>query len=109
MEKTAKYVVFRHKESGHFLVDYKNQGSWAYEAHCDKNIQRALSISIEAFEEQRKHMKLLAKALDCEIIVVEANYDLKYLNGEDAKEVEVKVNGKSIVDMLHELEKEMGL
>ena len=54
-------------------------------------------------------MKLLAKALDCEIIVVEANYDLKYLNGEDAKEVEIKVNGKSIVDMLHELGKEMGL
>ena len=66
-------------------------------------------MDFEAFEAQRKNMKLLAKALDCEILVVEATYDLKHLNGEDVKEVEPTVNGKSIVDILREVAQEMGL
>lgn len=109
MEKTAKYIVFRHKDTGAYLTEYKNEGTLAYEANFIKQIRHAKTMSVEAFEEQRKHMKLLAKALDCEILVVEATYDLKYLNGEDVKEVEPTVNGKSIVDILREVAQEMGL
>jgi hypothetical protein len=109
MEKTAKYIVFRHKDTGAYLTNYKNEGSLVYEANCTKQIRHAKTMSFEAFEEQRKHMKLLAKALDCEILVVEATYDLKHLNGEDVKEVEPTVNGKRIVDILHEVAQEMGL
>ena len=109
MEKTAKYIVFRHKESGAYLTDYKNEGTLAYEANFIKQIRHAKTMDFEAFEVQRKRMKLLAKALDCEILVVEATYDLKQLNGEDVKEVEPTVNGKSIVDILREVAQEMGL
>lgn len=109
MEKTAKYIVFRHKESGAYLTDYKNEGTLAYEANFIKQIRHAKTMDFEAFEAQRKNMKLLAKALDCEILVVEATYDLKHLNGEDVKEVEPTVNGKSIVDILREVAQEMGL
>ena len=68
-------------------------------------------MSFEAFEKQRKQIKLLAKAMECEILVVEATYDLKHLNGEDAKEIkkEPTVNGKSISDILREVGIEMGL
>ena len=109
MEKTAKYIVFRHKETGAYLTEYKNEGTLAYEANFIKQIRHAKTMDFEAFEAQRKNMKLLAKALDCEILVVEATYDLKHLNGEDVKEVEPTVNGKSIVDILREVAQEMGL
>ena len=109
MEKTEKYVVFRHKESGAYLVDYKSQGTLAWESNYTWDIKRAALISFESYEEQRKQIKLLAKTMGCEVLVVEAKYNLKHLNGEDAKEVEVKDNDKSILDILHELGQEMGL
>ena len=111
MKKTEKYVVFRNKEAGAYLVDYKSQGTLAYEAHYTWDIKQAALISFEAFEEQRKRIKLLAKTMDCEVLVVEATYNLKHLNGEDAKEIEKEptVNGKSISDILREVGQEMGL
>ena len=111
MKKTEKYIVFRNKEAEAYLVDYKSQGTLAYESNYTLDIKRAALISFEAFEEQRKQMKLLAKTMDCEILVVEATYNLKHLNGEDAKEIEKEhtVNGKSLVDLLHEVGIEMGL
>lgn len=111
MEKTEKYVVFRNKEAGAYLVDYKSQGTLAYESNYTWDIKRAALISFESFEEQRKQMKLLAKTMGCEVLVVEATYNLKHLNGEDAKEIEKAptVNGKSLVDILREVGQEMGL
>lgn len=109
MEQTAKYIVFRNKESGAYLTEYKNEGTLAYEANCSNNIRHAKTMSFEAFEEQRKQMKLLAKAFDCEILVVEATYDLKKLNGEEPQEIALATNGKSIVDILREVGIEMGL
>lgn len=107
MEKTAKYIVFRHKDTGAYLTDYKNEGTLAYEANFIKQIRHAKTMDFEAFEVQRKTMKLLATALDCEILVVEATYDLKQLNGEDAKEIEMTeepVNAalRSLLNMLGE-------
>lgn len=111
MNKTEKYVVFRNKEAGAYLVDYKSQGTLAYEAHYTWDIKQAALISFESFEEQRKQMKLLAKTMGCEVLVVEATYNLKHLNGEDAKEIEKEptVNGKSVIDILREVGQEMGL
>ena len=108
MEKTEKYVVFRHKESGAYLVDYKSQGTLAYTANYIREIKHGKTMSFEAFEEQREKVELLAKAMECEILVVEATYDLKQLNGEDAKEIEIteeeqaKEALRSLLNMLGE-------
>ena len=64
-------------------------------------------MSFEAFEEQRKQVELLAKTMECEILVVETTYDVKQLNGEDAKEIEMTeepVNAalRSLLNMLGE-------
>lgn len=95
MKLTEKYIVFRNKETGAYLTEYKNEGTLAYEANSSNNIRYAKTMSFEAFEAQRKQMKLLAKAFDCEILVVEATYNLKHLNGEDAKEIEMSDEAKS--------------
>lgn len=108
MEQTAKYIVFRNKETGAYLVDYKNEGTLAYTANYIREIKHAKTMDFEAFEEQREKVELLAKTMECEILVVDATYDLKQLNGEDAKEIEMseeeqaKEALRSLLDMLGE-------
>ena len=88
IKKTEKYIVFRNKKTGAYLVDYKNEGTLAYKANYIEEIKHAKTMSFEAFEEQKEKVELLAQTFDCEILVVEATYDLKQLNGEDVKEIE---------------------
>lgn len=107
MKKTAKYIVFRNKETGAYLVDYKNEGTLAYIANYIREIKHAKTMSFESFAEQRQQLELLAKTMECEILVVETTYDVKQLNGEDAKEIEMTeepVNAalRSLLDMLGE-------
>lgn len=108
MEKTAKYIVFRNKETGAYLLDYKNEGTLAYKAHYIRKIKHATTMDFESFEEQRQQVELLAQTMECEILVVEATYDVKHVNGEDAKEIEMSeeepVNAalRSLLDMLGE-------
>lgn len=106
MQLTKKYIVFRDKESGAYLDEYKNEGTLAYKASYVREIKHAKTMDFEAFEEQRKQVELLAKTMGCEILVVEATYNLKHLNGEDAKEIEMseeeqaKAALRSLFDML---------
>lgn len=95
MKLTEKYIVFRNKETGAYLVDYKNEGTLAYTANYIREIKHAKTMDFEAFEEQREQVELLAKTMECEILVVDATYDLKQLNGEDAKEIELSDEAKS--------------
>lgn len=89
MKLTEKYIVFRNQESGNYLTDYHNEGTLAYKAEYIDAIKHAKTMSFEAFEEQRETVELMAKVFDCEILVVEATYDLKQLNGEDVQEIEM--------------------
>ena len=94
MKKTEKYIVFRNQETGAYLVDYKNEGTLAYITHYIREIKHAKTMDFEAFEKQREKVELLAKTMECEILVVEATYDVKQLNGEDAKEIEMSEEAK---------------
>lgn len=108
MKLTEKYIVFRNKKSGAYLVDYKNEGTLAYTAHYIREIKHAKTMEFEAYEVQREQINLLAKTMECEILVVDATYDLKHLNGEDAKEIEItseeqaKEALRSLLEMLGE-------
>lgn len=95
MKLTEKYIVFRDGKTGDYLLDYKNRGTLAYEANYINTILKATPMSIESFEKQKESLESLAKALDCEIVVVEATYNLKHLNGEDAKEIKMSDEAKA--------------
>ena len=41
MKLTEKYIVFRNKETGAYLVDYKNEGTLAYKANYIREIKHA--------------------------------------------------------------------
>ena len=94
MKLTEKYIVFRDKETGDFLQDYKSRGTLAYDANCIDSILKAAPMSFEQFAKEKEQYESLAKVFDCEIVVVEATYDLKQLNGEDAEEIEMSEEAK---------------
>lgn len=90
---TTKYYVFRDKEAGNFLAKYHSKGTLAYHAEYTDEIHKALTMIPEAYEAQKKQMKLLAKALDAEIIEVNATFELTYPNGDEIREIEKNVLG----------------
>lgn len=104
MELTKKYIVFRDKETGNFLQDYNSRGTLAYEANYIDTILKAAPMSFEMFEKEKESHEALAKAFDCEIVVVEATFNLKHLNGKDAKEIKVSDEAKSKAALLSLLE-----
>lgn len=85
---TTKYYVFRDKEKGEFLAKYQSKGTIAYIAKYTDNIQRALTMSVEGYETQKKELKNLAKAFGAEIIEVNATFELTYPNGDEIREIE---------------------
>jgi len=87
---TTKYYVFRDKEEGEFLAKYQSQGTLAYRAEYTDEIHKALTMSEEGYEKQKKELKNLAKAFGAEIIEVNATFELTYPNGDEIREIENK-------------------
>lgn len=85
---TTKYYVFRDKKHGIFLKEFYDKGTLAYHTEYTENVHKALTLISEAYEKQKKEMKLLAKALNCEIIEVNATFELTYPNGDEIREIE---------------------
>ena len=88
MKKTEKFIVIRNKENGHFLTEYKsNVGAFAYTATWSEELQDAATNTIESFEKQSDKVQNLAKAFEGELIVVNATYELKTLDGNEPKDL----------------------
>ena len=88
MKKTETFVVLRHKETGAFLNEYKSkEGTFAYSADFINDLGYAAKNELEAIEDQKEEFKKLANAFDCEILVVEAEYTLKTLDGDDPEDL----------------------
>lgn len=88
MKHTEKFAVLRHKETGAFLNEYKSkEGTFAYSADFINDLRYAAKNELEAIEDQKEEFKKLANAFDCEILVVEAEYTLKTLDGDDPEDL----------------------
>lgn len=87
---TTKYYVFRDKKEGEYLQKFHDKGTLAFHAEFTDEIHKALTMILEAYEPQKKQMKKLAKALNCEIIEVNATFELTYPNGDEVREIENK-------------------
>ena len=98
MKESKKYIVFRDRETGQFLTEYKSKGTLAFNAKFNEDIKLAATTSIKAFEEQKKQYKALAKSM------VDATFELNYLNGEEVKVVDRKeVKLPSLIDLVGSL------
>ena len=88
MKKTDKFTVLRNKETGTFLSDFESkEGTFAYSASFTNYLRHAAKNELEAIEDKKEDFEKLANALDCEILVVEAEYTLKTLKGEEPEEL----------------------
>lgn len=88
MKKTDKFTVLRNKETGTFLSDFESkEGTFAYSASFTNYLRYAAKNELEAIEDQKEDFEKLANALDCEILVVEAEYTLKTLKGEEPEDL----------------------
>lgn len=88
MKHTDKFAVLRHKETGAFINEYKSKkGTFAYSAEYTDDLRRAAKNDVAAMKTQIEDFEKLAYALDCEILVVEAEYTLKTLDGKELEEL----------------------
>ena len=88
MKHTDKFAVLRNKKSGTFLNKYKSKkGTFAYSVEYTNDLRRAAKNELKAIENQKEDFEKLANALGCEILVVEAEYTLKTLDGNEPEEL----------------------
>lgn len=83
MKLTKRLVVFYNTERDEFLNEYKDRGTLAFEAGLNKDLNNALSMPIEAYEEQKNELDKLAEVFGCEVLNVEAEYNVTKLDGSD--------------------------
>lgn len=88
MKYTDKFAVLRHKETGAFINEYKSKkGTFAYSVGYTDDLRHAAKNKLKAIEDQKEEFEKLANALDCEILVVEAEYTLKTLDGNEPEDL----------------------
>lgn len=88
MKHTDKFAVLRNKKTGTFINNYKSKtGTFTYSVEYTNDLRRAAKNELKAIENQKEDFEKLANALDCEILVVEAEYTLKTLDGNEPEEL----------------------
>lgn len=91
MKKTEKFIVLRNRNTGDYIQNYKNnEGAFTFSAQLTEDIQDAatnLIDSLEIVENDGQDLKALAQGLGCEILVVEAEYTLKTLDGKEPEDL----------------------
>lgn len=97
MKKNNKQVVFYSAEKDGFLESYKNKGSLAV---FGDRLWEALQLPIEFYEKQKNNIDKLAEAFDCEVLIVEAEYNVTKLDGSDFERTECE---ETIEDRIGEL------
>ena len=88
MKQTEKQVVFYSAKKDGFLKSYKDKGTLAFEAVFDERLWKALQLPIEFYEKQKNNLDKLAEAFDCEVLIVEVEYNATKLDGSDFERTE---------------------
>lgn len=107
MKKTEKFIVIRSTETGQYLMKYKNnEGALTYSATWSKELQDAATNSPESVQDQRDKLQKVAEAFGGELLIINATYELKTLDGkepEDLTEEIEEAKRKHIKNFLHGL------
>lgn len=88
MKENNKNIVLYSAERDGFLGEYKDQGTLAFEAGFSKKIRDALYMPIDSYEGQKDVLDKLAEAFGCEVLIVEAEYNVTKLDGSDFERTE---------------------
>lgn len=88
MKLTETQVVFYNAEKDGFLEKYKDRGTLAFEAGYTNELRRALVLPFCPYEDQKDELDKLAEAFGCEVLIVEAEYNVAKLDGSDFERTE---------------------
>ena len=88
MKETEKQVVFYSAKKDGFLESYKDKGNIVFEAVFDDRLWKALQLPIEFYEKQKNNIDKLAEAFNCEVLIVEVEYNVTKLDGSDFERME---------------------
>lgn len=88
MKQTETQVVFYNAEKDGFLESYKDKGNLVFEAVFNDRLWKALQLPIEFYEKQKNNLDKLAEAFDCEVLIVEVEYNVTKLDGSDFERTE---------------------
>lgn len=88
MKENNKKVVFYSAEKDGFLESYKDKGSLVFTAVFTERLEEALFLPLEPYEEQKTELDKLAEAFGCEVLIVEAEYNVTKLDGSDFERTE---------------------
>ena len=88
MKENNKNIVLYSAEKDGFLTSYKDKGNIAFTATFDPRLRKALQLPIEPYEEQKACIDKLAEVFDCEVLIVEAEYNVTKLDGSDFERTE---------------------
>lgn len=100
MKENNKQVIFYSAEKDGFLKSYKDRGNLVFAATFTDRLRDALYLPVEPYEEQKTEIDKLAEAFDCEVLIVEVEYNVTKLDGSDFERTERE---KSTRDELEEL------
>lgn len=102
MRENNKKVVFYSAEKDGFLESYKDKGSLVFTAVFTERLEKALFLPLEPYEEQKNELDKLAEAFGCEVLIVEAEYNVTKLDGSDFERTECEESTKDGIEALLE-------
>lgn len=88
MKENNKLVVFYSAKKDGFLESYKDKGSLVFTAVFTGRLEKALFLPLEPYEEQKDELDKLAEVMGCEVLIVEAEYNVTKLDGSDFERTE---------------------
>ena len=88
MKENNKQVVFYSAEKDGFLESYKDKGSLVFTAVFTDRLEKALFLPLEPYEKQKNELDKLAEAFGCEVLIVEAEWNVTKLDGSDFERTE---------------------
>lgn len=88
MKENNKNIVLYSAEKDSFLTSYKDKGNIAFTATFDSRLWKALQLPIEPYEKQKAGIDKLAEVFGCEVLIVEAEYNITKLDGSDFERTE---------------------
>lgn len=88
MKQTKTFIVFRDKKTGAYLMEYHSkETTLAFESTWSKDIEDAVYISKETFEEENERYTGMLQVFGAEPLIVEAEYTFTTLDGEEPKKI----------------------
>lgn len=102
MKENNKQVVFYNAEKDGFLKSYKDRETLVFEATFTDRLRDALYLPVEPYEEQKTEIDKLAEAFDCEVLIVEAEYNVTKLDSSDFERTEREESMKDGIKALLE-------